>query len=229
MKRLKKTIPLCAACAILYCLTLPPVWADSTQGTKISFLWAFGALTGPEKNSQLLSVDQNAVLHSGDRLKIFLQPQTDCHLYLIYRSSQNELVVMLPAQGSGSRTAAGVQHRVPGGSRWFSLDEVTGIETFYLLVSARPLENLETLCQNLSASMEKSKRDAFGRDLLSEINRLQKKRRRLTAPAERPIRLGGNFRGFAEDAKPELPNLSRIAMEISASDFYSRTFTIDHR
>lgn len=229
MHTLKKSTALWVGLSLLIMLLAYSTESLAEDGQQIRLQWAFGALTGPENNPQLLSIEQNAVLHSGDRLKIFLQPQTDCHLYLIYRSSQNELVVMLPAQGSGSRTAAGVQHRVPGGSGWFSLDEVTGIETFYLLVSARPLENLEALCQNLSASMEKSKRDAFGRDLLSEINRLQKKRRRLTAPAERPIRLGGNFRGFVEDAKPELPDLSRIAMEISASDFYSRTFTIDHR
>ena len=46
---------------------------------------------------------------------------------------------------------------------------------------------------------------------------------------ERPIRIGGNLRGLAEDSEPQLPDINRIAVEITASDFYSRTFTIDHR
>jgi hypothetical protein len=118
---------------------------------------------------------------------------------------------------------------LPDGSQWFRLDEVTGLETFYLLASARPLESLDKLCNSLFSSGNQSDRDVIGRQILSEITRLQKKRRGLTAAAERPIRIGGNLRGHSEDTEPELPDISRIAMEISVSDFYSRTFTIDHR
>ena len=202
---------------------------SATEAEQIRLQWAFGALTGSEDNPQLLSIEEQAVLHSGDRMKIFLQPKTDCHLYLFYHSSQEETVVMLPAKGAGSLIAADDRTTVPRGSDWFRLDEVTGQETFYLIASARPLEELETLCIRLFSAGSQPERTAVGRQILSEIDRLQKTRRTLTAAAERPIRLGGNFRGLTEETKPELPDISRIAMEISASDFYSRTFTIDHR
>ena len=229
MNRLLNAAWICAVFAILFALFLPIVSTEATEATTIKFQWAFGALTGPEDNPQLLSIEENAVLHSGDRMKIFLQPQTECFVYLFYRSSQQELVVMLPARGSGSRAVAGTQTLVPRGPDWFRLDEVTGLETFYLLASARPLEKLDILCKKLSTAAVQSEREAVGNQILSEINRLQKNRRTLTAAAERPIRLGGNFRGLTEEAKPQLPDISRIAVEISASDFFSRTITIDHR
>lgn len=202
--------------------------SPAVEEKEIRLQWAFGALTGPADNPQFLSISNNAVLHSGDRMKLFLQPQTDCHLYLFYRSSQQEWVVMLPAHGSGSRFTAGARITLPQGADWFRLDEVTGIETFYLLASARPLNTLEILCENLSAAAQ-PERSTVGRQILSEISRLQKKHRTLTAAAERPVRLGGNFRGMNKNIEPELPDISQIAMEISVADFFSRTFTIDHR
>ena len=203
--------------------------SPAAEGKEIRLQWAFGALTGPEENPRLVSIEEHAVLSSGDRMKIFLQPQIDCFVYLFYRSSQKELMVLLPARGIGSRATAGARTMVPTGSDWFRLDEVTGIETFYLLVSARPLAKLEALCSKLVTAAAQPEREAIDRQILSEVTRLQKKRRTLTADAERPIRLGGNFRGAVDNAQPELPDISRIAMEITASDFYSRTFTIDHR
>ena len=201
----------------------------AAAGEKIQLQWAFGALTGPNDNPQLVSIEEKGVLQTGDRMKFFLQPQTDCFVYLFYRSSQGELAVLLPSRGAGSRAAAGTRTMVPPGIDWFRLDEVVGTETFYLLASARPLEKLDTLCNKLHAAAAQVERETVSEKILSEINRLQKKRRTLAAAAERPIRLGGNFRGTMKETKPALPDISQIAVEISASDFYSRTYTIDHR
>ena len=229
MIRSHNTAWICAVFAILFWLFVPFASADSTQTARFEFQWAFGALTGPDDNPQLLSIEEKAVLQTGDRMKIFLQPQTDCFVYLFYRSSQGELAVLLPPPGSGSRAAAGTRTMVPPGIDWFRLDDVVGTETFYLIVSAHRLENLDALCERLHAAAAPTERETVSRQILSEINRLQKKRRKLTATAERPIRLGGNFRGMLEETKPALPDISQFATEVSASDIYSRTFTIDHR
>jgi hypothetical protein len=229
MRGLQKIAALWVGLSLLIILMADTTQSPAAEETEVHLQWAFGALTGPEDDPQLISVEKRSVLHSGDRMKIFLQPLTDCHLYLFYRSSQGEMTILLPTEGSGSRAAAGERITVPGGSQWFRLDEVIGLETFYLLASVRPLENLDTLCSRLFSAGSHSDRVVIGRQILSEITHLQKSRRSLTAAAERPIRIGGNLRGLAEDSKPGLPDISRIALEISASDFYSRTFTIDHR
>ena len=229
MIRMHSTAWSCAVVAILFCLFIPFASADSTQTARFEFQWAFGALTGRDDNPQLLSIEEKAVLQSGDRMKIFLLPQSDCFIYLFYRSSQGELAVLLPPQGAGSRASAGTRTMVPPGVDWFRLDDVVGIETFYLLVSARPLENLDALCEQLHAAAAGNERETVSGKILSEISRLQKKRRKLTAAAERPVRLGGNFRGRLEDTKPVLPDISQFATKVTASDIYSRTFTIDHR
>ena len=229
MRMFQKSAAVAASLALLILWLVFPITPAAAEKKQIRLQWAFGALTGPEDNPQFLAIEEKAILHSGDRIKIFLQPETDCHLFLFYRSSQGELIVLLPEQGGASMTAAGIQKMIPDADQWFKLDTVTGRESFYLLASARPLENLESLCRKMSAAPSAAERAAIGQDILSEVRRLRKKRPTLTAAAERPVRLGGNFRGVTEPAAPKLPDLSRIAMEISAADFYSRTFTIDHQ
>jgi hypothetical protein len=52
----------------------------------------------------------------------------------------------------------------------------------------------------------------------------------LTAAAERPVRLGGNFRGTEQETSHlNRYDITRLAVEIEADEFYSRTFSIDHR
>jgi hypothetical protein len=112
---------------------------------------------------------------------------------------------------------------------WFELDEHTGKEIFYLLASARPLGKLESIYKLYSSSTAPSQKQDLSRQLLSEIRKTKQKRHPLTAVAERPVRLGGSVRGIEKDKTGTVHSLDNIAIEIIAHDFYSRTFTIDHR
>ncbi|MBW1911459.1 MAG: hypothetical protein JRJ11_18280 [Deltaproteobacteria bacterium] len=67
------------------------------------------------------------------------------------------------------------------------------------------------------------------KDVLSEIRKIRKRYRKFTTSAERPVPIGGNVRGIGKDKKSSPPDIDPIAEEVSTTNFYSRTFTIDHR
>jgi hypothetical protein len=199
------------------------------QESQLKIYWAFGALIGEQNQQQLISIGRKAVLHTGDRITIRFEPQTECFIYLFYYSSQAELAILFPTDPSGARIMPGIKYSIPANNQWFKLDDVTGIEKFYLIASVRRLEELEALYQKHSTVTQADDIQASTRAIFAEIKQLKRKHRTLTAAAERPVRLGGNFRGVQQDEQPGRPDISQIAVEISAADFFSRTFTIDHQ
>ena len=65
--------------------------------------------------------------------------------------------------------------------------------------------------------------------ILSEIQKIKKKNLKLSSSAERPIQIGGSLRKIDKEKKFYLPDIDSIAEEVSAIDFYCRTFTIEHQ
>lgn len=208
---------------------LQPAGAQTTETGAVKFRWAFGALVGPEGDRRLVAVDKDRVLHSGDQIKFFLQPRSGCYIYIFYHSAQDELVRLFPVDTAGTALVPDSQHTVPEGDRWFRLDEQAGPETFYLLASATRLERLEALSAQLTIPAAVEGRRAAAEAVLAEIKHLRRTHRQLKVDAERPVRLGGNFRGTAKTDGTALPDIRDIAVELSTGTFYSRTFRIDHR
>ena len=205
------------------------ITADLTDNTKLEFLWAFGAIVESNHAKRLISVRKDIVLHSGDRIKFFINTKSECFIYLFLHNAQGELLMLLPSKLSSARILSNQKIYIPGGDAWFKLDEETGAERFFLLASTKRLKNIESLYRNHLGLTEWSEIESSSQSILTEIKNLKRKHRTLTAAAERPMRLGGNFRGFHDDDKDTLPDISQIAVEISALKFYSRTFTIDHQ
>jgi len=205
------------------------VAADQENKTTIELRWACGALIGSGHDQRLISIRKDAVLHTGDKIKFFIDPQSECFVYLFYYSAQGELLMLLPSEPSAARVFPGVKYYIPAGKAWFKLDDVTGFEKFFLLASAMKLEKLESLYRNHTALTKNAEIEASTQVILSEIKNVKRQHRTLTAAAERPVRLGGSFRGIQDGEKDLIPDVSEIAIEISAINFYSRTFTIDHQ
>jgi hypothetical protein len=208
---------------------LRPAAAQTAGGETVKFRWAFGAMVGPEEDRRLVAVEKDRVLHSGDQIKFFLQPRSDCYIYLFYLSAQGELVRLFPADTIETALLPDSQHTVPGNDQWFRLDDQTGPETFYLLASTTRLARLEALSAHHRSLGGASDRQAAAEAVLSEIKHLRRTHRQLKVDAERPVRLGGNFRGAPKTDGPALPDIRDIAVELSAGTFYSRTFSIDHQ
>ncbi|RLC18153.1 MAG: hypothetical protein DRI57_08820 [Deltaproteobacteria bacterium] len=113
------------------------------------------------------------------------------------------------------------KYYIPPGKAWFQLDKNTGVETFYLLASGDRLNSLETLYERYQSAASQE----LANEILCEIRKTKKQRRNLKARAERPLSIGGVLR----DVGRKIPDVASVAERISATDFYGRTFTIEHK
>lgn len=197
---------------------------------RIVFQWAFGAIKQTALGPQFEIIQPESVLKSGDQIKFFLGLSGNNYTYLIYQSSQQDLVVLFPRRfidlGPDKLTAG--NHYIPKGAQWFVLDEFAGLEKFYLLASVERLSELENLI-NAYESADTSNRGALGKKVVAEIRRLRKKQRTFKTYTEKPVAVIGNMRGSAKTKAVGLNDLADHAVEISTTNFFSRTYTIDHQ
>jgi hypothetical protein len=211
-------------------LTRVDVVAEQKGQDAVSFRWAFGAMVGSKDDRRLVAITRDTVLKTGDRLKLLLQLKSRCFVYLFYRTAEDEIYLLFPyeLQQFESDYKTGEKYYIPKGGSWFELDRNVGLETFYLLASAKRLLQLEGLYKKYySVTGEEKKK--FAKQLLTEIRNTKSKHRKLATPAERPIPIGGNVRGSIKDKDTPFPDIDPIASEVSAANFYSKTFTIEHQ
>ena len=195
----------------------------------IGFLYAFGAYVGPQGKGKVIPVQNETSLRAGDRLKLFFEPKSDQHLYLLHISSQGELTPLFPAAAQPAKVARGTKVFIPAGNNWFELDAHPGQEKFFLIATAERLDRLEELCARHTALKDKADVQTSADEILDEIKRLRQKNKQLSAPAEKPVRIGGSLRGQQPSSSPAVPDITSLAAEVTAPGFYSRTFSIEHR
>jgi hypothetical protein len=202
-----------------------------THGGKknIDFIYAFGAYAGPPGKGKIISVQNETSLRTGDRLKVFFEPKSDQYFYLLHLSSQGELTSLYPAAGQVAKVGKGTRVFIPADMNWFELDGHPGQEKFFFIAAADPLNRLEELCIRHAVLKEKTELQLSTDAILDEIRRLRQENKQLSAPAEKPMRIGGSVRGQQASGAPAFADITPLAAEIKAPGFYSRTFTIDHR
>lgn len=202
----------------------------SEQEENIRFLWAFGAIKKGVGELKLIPFARDTALKSGDQIKFFVKLEKECFVYIIYYSSQGELSVLFPYRfeqlSRGYPKLA--EYYIPQGVEWFELDEHMGQETFYLLASAERLHDLEALI-NMYETADPAKKPELAGKALKEIRMLIRENRKFKSFAEKPVTIMGHLRGSEKVEVAGTPDVTSLAVEISGSNFYSRTFTIDHK
>jgi len=211
-------------------LTSPRAHAEQKQEKNVCFRWAFAAMVGPESDRRLVPITGDTTLKTGDRFKFLVELQKKCFVYLIYHSGQNEVLMLFPYQLEQFTTdyQTSKKYFIPQGNIWFELDEKVGIETFYLFASATRLVELEELFKKHKSegAVDKQKR---AQQVLTQIRKIKRRYRTLTTSAERPVSIGGIVRGNNKYEEIASPDIYATATEVSAHNFYSRTFTIEHQ
>lgn len=195
----------------------------------IGFLYAFGAYVGPQGKGKLISVQSETTLNVGDRLKIFFEPKSDQYFYLLHLSSQGELTPLHPPAVQAAKVSKGTQLFIPSGGNWFELDGHAGQEKFFLIASAERLDRLEELCARHLTLRNKPDVASSTDAILDEIKRLRQQHKPLSAPAEKPVRIGGSVRGEQQPSAASFPDIAPLATEVTAPGFFTRTFSIEHR
>ncbi|MFA6456959.1 MAG: DUF4384 domain-containing protein [Bacteroidota bacterium] len=194
----------------------------------INYKWSFVAKVGPPAERKLVMVTRDTVLRTGDEFKMMVNLQKQCYVYVIHKSSSNELSVLYPTSFE-AQFELEKNYYLPKGRSWFKLDKNVGTETFYLLASRERLYDLEQRVNSyIVASGDKQKELAA--TVVSEIKEIKKKFRSFQTLGERPISIAGNVRGTKkEEINLDKFDVATLATEISANNFYSKTITIEHK
>jgi len=195
----------------------------------LKFHWAFVALTSPSENEKLRSITEDTVLKSGDQFKMMITFESGCFIYLIYHGSGGEMQLLFPKEINPYQRPSPNNERyyIPSGNNWFTLDENTGIEKFYLLASANPLNKLESLLKQYDEASASGQPD-IASQVIRHVKQLRKDNRKLESSVDRPVQIGGNFRTLGKPQQP-FNTISKYAVTISGNKFFARTYTIEHR
>lgn len=218
--------------ALMVSLVLAPqlcAQSSITDPGVLHFLFAAGAQLVKPGDPKPVPVESHAVLNSGDRIKFFLEPRSNVYFYLFHLGPHGDLSLLFPPDLKKPQAPPGQQVYVPEGPLWYELDATSGTEKFFFLASNSALGQLENLYARHASLKNRSEIQSSTQGILNEIARLNKQRRPLTAPAERPIRIAGKQRGSQGTDAAALPDITPFAREIVAQGFYSKTLTIDHR
>lgn len=215
---------------ILVAAVLLSSLAGTQEKPNVSFEWAFATLSDAGKEWNLLSISRDTTLQTGDQLKMMVRLKMDCFIYVIHETPSGEISLKFPYDLKQFTTdyRVGKNYYIPKGREWFKLDNNTGRETFYVIASSRRLLDLEALLSKYKDADE-SKKPAVAKDIVAEIRSVRKHYKTFTTLAERPISIGGNVRGLGKVPGGGFPDVAQIATEISANNFYGKTFTIDHK
>jgi hypothetical protein len=204
--------------------------AVAQEKPNVSFEWSFATLSTAEKESLPVPIVRDTALQTGDPLKMMVRLKTDCFVYVMHENPAGEISLKFPYDLKQFTTdyKIGKNYYIPKGREWFKLDKVTGRETFYIIASGRRLLDLEVLLSKYKEA-DASKKPAVAKDIVAEIRNVRKYYKTFTTLAERPISIGGNVRGMGKESSGGFPDVALIATEISANNFYGKTFTIDHK
>jgi uncharacterized protein DUF4384 len=216
----------------LLCLTnLKPALGEAdNNNANICFQWAFGALVEEESNRKLISVTPNSILKTGDELKIYIKLECKCFVYLIYQGSKGDILALFPSNINQYTEDLDFsnEYYIPEGNNWFEVDSHLGVETFYLIGSSEKLENLEKLISHHQSYPDEINNFRSSK-IIVEIKKIIRKNRKLTASAERPVTIGGTVRELKNIDIISYPDVASLATQITASDFFIRTFRIEHK
>lgn len=200
------------------------------EGEKISFLWAFGALMGGADGARLEAVQENTVLKAGDKLKMMVELQRKCFVYVIYQNAEGDVAMLFPYSVEQFATdyEAFKRYFIPGKDAWFQLDEHLGTETFYLMASNRRLSEVEYLMSRYESADTVKKPEIAGQ-MIAEIKEIGKLHKELAGQSEKPVALGRVTRGVERAQGRDPTDISALAEKILFNGIYVRTITIDHK
>ncbi len=192
------------------------VQAQAPEADNINFLWAFEALVAEGNVTKQVPIREDMTLKTGDQLKLFIELRKPCFVYVIHHGAQGEVQLLFPynTQQFTVDYQPAKLYEIPSADGWIRLNEQAGRETFYLVASAQRLLDLEKLLDTYAAA-QPAEQPQVATNVLTELRNLIKQHRS-SVPPGRPVPIAGNMRRGIE------------GLEITASNFYSKTFTIEH-
>ena len=200
---------------------------ETSSEDNLEFNYAFAALTNSGGGPQLIAVESDQTLKSGDKLKFYLEALSETYFYLFHLGPGGVLTQIFPGSQQSARLPPDRKVIIPNGNKWLELDYQTGMEKFYLIASHTRQDRLENLYQHHMTLEETDSIQRSTKEILEEMNKIRQKN--LSKNAERPVRIGGSFRGPGSNPAEPDPDITNLASRVATTGAYGRFFTIDHQ
>ena len=154
-----------------------PLLAEQTNpqtDNKVSFLWAFGAIKRTNQELQFTKITRDTELKSGDQLKMLVRLNKRCFVYVFHYGAQGQMQMLLPYNLDQFSTdyETSKNYYIPQGNFVLELDDKIGQEKFYLLASAKRLQELENLFGSYESADEFKKPESI-ENIIKEIKQLR--------------------------------------------------------
>ena len=218
--------------AVSFTMALLTANADWTRASEpasetLAVRWVMAGIEKNAGSQEPVALAPATTLRTGDKIKMYLRAVNKCFFYLFYQDPEGRLQLIYPVALPSLALESGDRLTVPQGNDWFELDDQTGTETFHILIAPGPLHSIEALYEDYRQRATGT--DSAAARVITAIERLRNNQRPLTSKAERPISIGGTFRGTSEKGMPgSLSSLDNLAEDITRANVFCRTYTIEH-
>ena len=209
---------------------------DAEQLNDVRFRWSFAVLVETDDAQSIRPVTEKTPLKSGDKIKLMVELQKKCFVYVIHHSAQGELSMLFPysMKQFTSDYLTLRKYYIPAGDAWFQVDAHVGTETFYLLAASRRLSEVEYLFGQYETAEPAKKQEAAVR-MIAEIRSVAKEREELAFRPDQADQADQAdpshyaIRGIERAQSQGPADISDISYEVSARGVYLRTFSFEHR
>ena len=206
-------------CAVWFVLLVSG--AATVSAADVSFRWAILADSGDGRQPLNFS-GSPPIVFSGTGLQIFIEHQSNCHIYLYLLDSQEQLTPLYPTEkGYYNYGFPRGPKLIPPGDQSFAFVPPPGMETFYLIASKERLFQIEKLTELFIENAA-----SYGQQqlLIREIESIITEREKKSRSSEGLDKVSVNRRTAAGIEKQSFK-----AIEVDISKRYGRKILIDHK
>jgi len=148
---------------------------ESKSSTETPSVFNVNYLYKDMETGSLKPILPDTVLRSGDHYKVVFTPNQDGYVYLFQVDSMGQCFQLFPMHeikgvqfDNGNPVKAGRRYVLPSEDRSFRLDHTVGRERLYLMITARPHEELESLAQRMDEARQ-SKNSKVATELNAQL------------------------------------------------------------
>jgi len=146
---------------LMWYVRRPHEGARSDGDARLPALALAYELVSPTPAGEMI-VRNGDTVRSNQKFKIRVQPNSDCFLYVLLYDSAGAAGVLFPHRDIKMSNLArgGVTCEIPERDNWYWFDEQPGTETFYIVASYTPLDNLQTVLAAMQRAGDERRKQA---------------------------------------------------------------------
>ena len=189
---------------IIGCIIISSIFANDSY---ISFRYGIlGHLRS--QNEKITELQDSSIIYSGDEIRINAGYNKGTHLYVIYKGSAGEFMLLYPEESNAVVNMVDLPDTLyKTVLHWTPFSDPIGFETFYFINSSFVLENLSNLFKRYNKVNEKGKKK-LAKKIQNELDNLDPESKQelasISGRLDKPVVGGVAFRGDDGDGLKDM-------------------------